>query len=155
MLPLIQASPQVQGILLSHIFEHVSLLAQQQAALRLQQPVQMIDQFGRPVMVPPPPPNPVQMQAVVAQIEAQMQAQVLQQLQPQPQGPDPLLQLQEKNLQIKAAQVEQKAQADAERIKLDQQKLAMKDAVDRERMQSNEDIAQLRANVSLQRAGVA
>ena len=155
MLPLIQASPQVQGVLLSHIFEHISLFAQQQAMQQMQQPVQGTDQFGRPVMMAPPPMNPAQYQAAVAQLEAQMQSQLLQQLQPQPQGPDPLLQLQEKNLQIKAQQVATKAQTEQERIALDRQKLAAKDALDRERMQSNEDIAQLRANVSLQRAGVA
>lgn len=154
MLPLIQASPQVQGVLLSHIFEHISLFAQQQAMMKLQQPVQGMDQFGRPMMMPPPPVNPQMQAAMVAQMEAQMQAQVLQMLQPQPQGPDPLIQLQEKNLQIKAQQVEQKAMSDKERLEVERQKLAMKDQMDRERMQSNEDIAQLRANVSLQRAGI-
>lgn len=155
MLPLIQASPQVQGVLLSHIFEHISLLAQQQVMQQVQQPVQVMDQFGRPMMMPPPPVDPVQRDRMVAQLEAQMQGQIMQQLQPPPpdQG-NPLIDLQKENLQIKAQQIAQKAQADQARIELDRQKLATKDSLDRERMQSNEDIAQLRANVSLQRAGV-
>ena len=165
MLPLIQASPQVQGVLLSHIFEHLSLLAQQQAMQQIQQqmaaasqPRQVIDQFGRPMLVPAPPvppPQPQQVAALAAQLEVQLQGQLLQQLQPQQQGPDPLLQLQEKNLQIKAMETERKATENAQRLAFDRQKLAAKDSLDRERMQSNEDIAQLRANVSLQRAGVA
>lgn len=155
MLPLIQASPQVQGVLLSHIFEHISLLAQQQVMQQMQQPVQVMDQFGRPMMMPPPAVDPVQRDRAVAQLEAQMQGQIMQQLQPPPpdQG-NPLIDLQKENLQIKAQQIAQKAQADQARIELDRQKLATKDSLDRERMQSNEDIAQLRANVSLQRAGV-
>ena len=77
-------------------------------------------------------------------------------LQPQQQqGPDPLMQLQEKNLMLKAQQLEVKAKADQERLAFDRAKLQAKDSLDRERIQSNEDIAQLRANVSLQRAGVA
>ena len=155
MLPLIQASPQVQGVLLSHIFEHISLLAQQQVMQQMQQPVQVADQFGRPMMMPPPQVDPVQRDRAVAQLEAQMQAQIMQQLQPPPpdQG-NPLIDLQKENLQIKAQQIAQKAEADRARIELDRQKLATRDSLDRERMQSNEDIAQLRANVSLQRAGV-
>lgn len=156
MLPLIQVSPQVQGVLLSHIFEHISLLAQQQAMQQLQQPVQGMDQFGRPMMLPPPPVDPVQQAAITAKIESQLQAQILQMLQPQQQqGPDPLMQLQEKNLMLKAQQLEVKAKADQERLAFDRAKLQAKDSLDRERIQSNEDIAQLRANVSLQRAGVA
>lgn len=156
MLPLIQVSPQVQGVLLSHILEHVSLLAQQQAMQQLQQPVQGMDQFGRPMMMPPPPIDPKQQAMMVARIESQLQAQVLQMLQPpQQQGPDPLMQLQEKNLMLKAQQLEVKAKSDQERLAFDRAKLQAKDSLDRERIQSNEDIAQLRANVSLQRAGVA
>lgn len=157
MLPLIQVSPQVQGVLLSHIFEHISLLAQQQAMQQLQQPVQSMDQFGRPMMMPPPPVNPAQQAALTARIESQLQAQILQMLNPPPPdtGADPLIQLQEKNLQLKAQQLQQKAVADQQRLAFDQSKLQAKDSLDRERIQSNEDIAQLRANVSLQRAGVA
>jgi hypothetical protein len=157
MLPLIQVSPQVQGVLLSHIFEHISLLAQQQAMQQLQQPVQSMDQFGRPMMMPPPPVNPAQQAALTARIESQLQAQILQMLNPPPPdtGTDPLIQLQEKNLQLKAQQLQTKAQSDAERLAFDRAKLQAKDSLDRERIQSNEDIAQLRANVSLQRAGVA
>jgi len=154
-LPLIQASPQVQGVLLSHIFEHVSLLAQQQAMQQMQQPVRAIDQFGRPVMMPPPPPDPARMNNVVAQLETQLQAKVMEQLNPPPpQQQDPLIELQQKNLDLKAQQLAQKAEAEKQKIEFDRMKLQAKDSLDRERIQSNEDIAQLRANVSLQRAGV-
>ncbi len=48
--------------------------------------------------------------------------------------------------------LEQKGQESQARLQFDQQKLAKKDALDRERLQSMEDVAQLRANVSLERA---
>ena len=168
-LPLIQVSPQVQGVIVAHIFEHISLAAQQQVKQQIMQsqqpqqqpPVPMIDQFGRQVLVPqpplppPPPPSPEDEQRMVAQLEMQLQQQVMQKLMPPPpQGPDPLMELQQKNLDIKAQQIAMKAQADKERLDFDRAKLQQKDSLDRERMQSNEDIAQLRANVSLQRAGV-
>lgn len=150
-LPLIQASPQVQGVLLSHIFEHISLLAQQQMMAQVQQPVQGMDVFGRPVMMPPAPVPPAVMQNMVAAMEAQLQAQVLQQLVPQQQQVDPVIQLQQQNLAIKARDVEIKGQLEQERLNFDKQKLAKKEELDRERLQSMEDIAQLRANVGLAR----
>jgi hypothetical protein len=48
--------------------------------------------------------------------------------------------------------LQQKGQESQARLAFDQQKLAKKDALDRERLQSMEDVAQLRANVSLERA---
>lgn len=156
MMPLVQVSPQVQGVLLSHIYEHISLAAQQIVKQKTQEPVQGVDPFGQPIMLPPTPVDEKTYNNMVAQAEVQLQQQVMQMMQPpQQQGPDPLIELQQQNLQIKAQQVAQKAQTEQERIALDRQKLAMRDSLDRERMQSNEDIAQLRANVSLQRAGVA
>ena len=151
MLPLIQASPQVQGVLLSHIFEHVSLLAQQQAMQQIQQPQQVIGMDGMPMLLPPAPVPPNVFQNIVAMLEAQLQAQVLQQLAPQQQGADPLVQLQQQNLMIKAKDAEMRNQTAQERLDFDRQKLAKKEELDRERLQSMEDIAQLRANVGLAR----
>ena len=151
MLPLIQASPQVQGVLLSHIFEHVSLLAQQQAMQQIQQPQQVIGMDGMPMLLPPAPVPPNVFQNIVAMLEAQLQAQVLQQLAPQQQGADPLVQLQQQNLMIKAKDAEMRNQTAQERLDFDKQKLAKKEELDRERLQSMEDIAQLRANVGLAR----
>ena len=151
MLPLIQASPQVQGVLLSHIFEHISLLAQQQVMAQMQQPRQVMDQFGRPIMLPPQQVPPQQQQAMVAAAEAQLQGQVLQQLNPPQQGQDPLIALQQQNLAIKAKEVELRNMTAQERLDFDRQKLQKKEEMDRERLQSMEDIAQLRANVGLAR----
>jgi hypothetical protein len=97
--------------------------------------------------------DPVQMATAIAKEEAQLMGQLMQQLvPPPPQGPDPLIQIQQQNLQLKARELEQKGQEGQARLQFDQQKLAKKDALDRERLQSMEDVAQLRANVSLERA---
>ena len=141
----------MQGVLLSHIFEHVSLLAQQQAMQQIQQPQQVIGMDGMPMLLPPAPVPPNVFQNIVAMLEAQLQAQVLQQLAPQQQGADPLVQLQQQNLMIKAKDAEMRNQTAQERLDFDRQKLAKKEELDRERLQSMEDIAQLRANVGLAR----
>ncbi len=142
-MPIMQTSPAVYGVLLSHILEHASLAAQQMVVLKMQQ------QMGASM----PNLDPVQMATAIAKEEAQLMGQLMQQLvPPPPQGPDPLIQIQQQNLQLKAQELEQKGQESQARLRFDQQKLAKKDALDRERLQSMEDVAQLRANVSLERA---
>jgi hypothetical protein len=137
-LPLLQASPAVYGVLLSHVLEHLSLAAQQQVVLQMQQQ-------GINMML-----QPHEMEVEVAKAEAGMLAQLMQQLAP-PQGPDPLIQIQQQNLALKAQDIQNKATNDQQKVALEQQKMAQKAYQDQERLQSNEDIAQLRANTAMQR----
>jgi len=137
-LPLLQASPAVYGVLLSHVLEHLSLAAQQQVVLQMQQQ-------GINMML-----QPHEMEVEVAKAEAGMLAQLMQQLAP-PQGPDPLIQIQQQNLALKAQDIQNKATNDQQKVALEQQKMAQKAMQDQERLQSMEDIAQLRANTAMQR----
>jgi len=137
-LPLLQASPAVYGVLLSHVLEHLSLAAQQQVVLQMQQQ-------GINMML-----QPHEMEVEVAKAEAGMLAQLMQQLAP-PQGPDPLIQIQQQNLALKAQDIQNKATNDQQKVALEQQKMAQKAYQDQERLQSMEDIAQLRANTAMQR----
>jgi exonuclease I len=65
------------------------------------------------------------------------------------QGQDPLVGLKQQELQIKAQDIQRKAQNDAARIDIDMQKMQQTEDLTKEKIQSNEDIAQLRANVNL------
>lgn len=155
--PLIQTSPQVYGILLGHVFEHVSLAALEQVQQQMQQMQQQMAPIfnpatGQMVPVPPPPPPPPELiQRAAASIEAQMIADIMQQLSPQ-QGEDPLVALQQRDLDIREKAVQLKAEEAALRIDLDERKLQAKQAEEERRRASMEDIQQLRANVSLARA---
>jgi F0F1-type ATP synthase epsilon subunit len=107
---------------------------------------------GQMVPVPPPPPPPPELlQKAAAAIEAQMIEQVMQQLSPQ-QGEDPLVALQQRDLDIREKAVQLKAEEAALRIDLDERKLEAKQAEEERRRGSMEDIQQLRANVSMARA---
>ena len=99
---------------------------------------------------PPAPPVPM-MQKAAAALEAQMIAQVLQQLAPE-KSEDPLVQLQQRDLDIRQQAVKLKSEEAALRIDLDERKLQQRQAEEEQRRSSNEDIQQLRANVSLARA---
>jgi hypothetical protein len=100
----------------------------------------------------PPPPPPVELlQKAAAAEEAQMIEAVMQQLSPQ-QAEDPLIKLQQRDLDIREKAVALKAEEAALRIDLDERKLQAKQAEEQNRRSSTEDIQQLRANVSLARA---
>jgi hypothetical protein len=137
-MPLLQMSPAVYGLLLSHVLEHLSLAAQQQVVLNMQH-------MGINIQL-----QPHEMEIEVAKAETQLMQQVIQELSP-PQGPDPLIQIQQQGLQLKGQELQQKAQEAQAKLQLDQQKMALKSQHDQERIQSNEDIAQLRANTAMQR----
>lgn len=137
-LPLLQTSPAVYGVLLSHVLEHLSLAAQQQVVLQMQQQ-------GINVML-----QPHEMEIEVAKAEASLTQQLMQQLVPQP-APDPLIEIQQQNLQLKAQDIQQKAANDQAKMQLEQQRMIQKARQDQERIQSMEDIAQLRANTAMQR----
>jgi hypothetical protein len=151
---LIQTSPQIYGILLAHVFEHITYMAMQQVQQHAAEAHQAASQVphpqtGAPMMAPTPPPELLQKAA--AAIEAQLIGQVLQQLAPE-KTDDPLVELQKRDLDIREQTVKQKAEEAALRIDLDERKLQQRQDEDNQKRSSNEDIQQLRANVSLQRA---
>ena len=153
---LIQTSPAIYGILLGHVFQHITHMAMQQAMQQAQEahqsmPAVIDPRTGAPMqMAPPLPPMPL-MQKAAAGIEAQMIAQILQQLSPDAKE-DPLISLQQRDLDIREQAVKLKAEEAALRIDLDERKLAQKQSEDAQKRASLEDIQQLRANVSLARA---
>ena len=64
---------------------------------------------------------------------------------------DPLVKLREKELDIKAADMERKANEFSARLGFDQEKEAENNEITREKIDSQEDIALLRADVNMQR----
>jgi len=67
-------------------------------------------------------------------------------------GQDPLIALKQQEINIKAEDLERKAAMDAGRLGIDQQKIQQNAKLTREKIDSQEDIAQLRANVNLKKA---
>jgi hypothetical protein len=137
--PLLQTSPAVYGVLMSHILEHLSLAAQQYVVLQMQQQ-------GVNVML-----QQHEMEIEVAKAEAMMIQQLLAQLAPPQPGPDPLIQIQQQGLALKAQDMQQRAQENQAKLGLEAARLQHKTEMDNARIQSSEDVAQLRANTALNR----
>ena len=64
---------------------------------------------------------------------------------------DPLVKLKEKDLDIKQSDVVRKSQVDKQKVNLEKQKISQKERLDNKKRESTEDIAQLRANVALEK----
>ena len=67
-------------------------------------------------------------------------------------GNDPLVDLKQQEIDLRKDDLELKAQAMGEKQALDEKKLMQTDKLTREKIESQEDIAQLRANVALDKA---
>ena len=94
-------------------------------------------------------PNP-QMDTLVAQIQSQLMTQYVQQEAQifSGQDDDPLVDLKAKEIQLRQQEMMQEAKNDQDRLKLDTQRAREQSAVARERIESSEDIANMRAEIA-------
>ena len=144
--PLIQASPQVYGVLLAHLFEHVALAAQRAINDQMHDLMAMVP--------PPPPPHPEMISSQASKIEAAMIEEIMGALKPTDPNEN-LLDIQNRDLDLRSEALDFKKEEVAHKLDLEERKMEERAKQDNERRNSNEDISQLRANVSLARAHTA
>jgi hypothetical protein len=96
-------------------------------------------------------PQQTDMEPRVAQLIAVITEEVMGALMPPQKGPDPLVELRSKELDIKAMDMQRKANEFSEKQAFEEQREAERQDITREKIDSQEDIAQLRANVNLER----
>ena len=149
---LVRANPQATNILQSHVMEHISLLAREIVEAENAEQIEAEAQkFGGEV----PPELQRQFQA---EIEKQVSVKatefieemfVEEQQAMAGQGQDPLIGLKEQELQLRAQEIQRKSQNDQSKLDLEGAKLDQQAKIAQDKIDSNEDIAQLRANVNL------
>ena len=131
-----QMQPPVLMVLEKHIYEHLGLKAMVMAQQQMQQAGQRVD--------------PAQQEQMIAQLQAQLVAQFQQQQPPQPQQ-DPLVEVKKQELALREQQIQMDNQVDQQRLAMDAQRNAEQTNVARERIDSQEDIAQMRARIAMMR----
>ena len=139
-LPIVQTSPQIMGVFIAHIQEHISLKARAMAQQEMQMQGMPMDQAT--------------LDAKIAQIEMQLTEAMMPNLMPQPQGPDPLVQIRQQELAIKQQQEQNKSQTDAERLNIERQKMQQQAVTDAARLELQEEIADERNDVNRERIDV-
>jgi hypothetical protein len=157
---LVRNNPPTMGILQSHISEHLAMMAREEVMAKNQQAMQeQAMKFGG--QVPPElmqqfqAQNEIEIAERIVQMTEELVAEEQQYLEGQ--GTDPLIDLKKQELMLRAQEIQQnkenadkKLELDAEKLNFEGQKLAQKDEMDKERLQSQEDQANLRAEVALQ-----
>ncbi len=140
--PLVAQIPKVAMDLQKHVMEHVKLAAQEQAMVQMSQQGQGMDE--------------AQMQLQMEQLVAQFIAEGMQQVkqlsqQVSGQGPDPLVQLKEAELQQKAQEAQADNQLDQAKLQLDAQNQAMRSEQFDKRLESQERQTDKRIDSAMQR----
>jgi len=151
---LVKNNPQTMMILQSHIMEHVSLQAREEVEQEMAKEFEALQaQAGGEL--PPEQQNEMQelVESKIAERIVEMTEKMVTEEQEvmSEQGEDPLVQLKQQEINLKAQDLQRKATADEGKMMLDQAKLAQNEALAEAKIDSQEDIAQLRANVNLQK----
>ena len=141
--PIVAQQPQMAVSLQKHIMDHVRISAREKAA------VAMLQSSGGQALSEE---QMLDIEAKTAQFVAEGMS-ALKQLSAQlsGQGPDPLVQLKEKELQVKAQAEENDAQIDKAKLGLDQQKIEQRGQQFDKRLESQEKQTAARINAAQQR----
>ena len=144
--PMVAGMPAIAMALQKHIMEHVKIAARERAAVQFIQSRQAVG--GEAATEE----EMLQIEGLTAQFIAegmQMVKQMSQQVSGQ--GPDPLVQLKEKELQIKAQAEQADAQNDAAKLNLDAQNQQMRGAQFQQRLASQEKQTSARIQSAMER----
>ena len=166
--PIVMTSPQVMGILMGHIQEHISKKAREMVMTQIQgliSQVQLMAQSGaidpaaaqQQIMeVQQQMQNPEEIEKMVALQELQLMNELMPKITPQGQDPmsDPLVQIRMQELAVKQQDMQRKSIDDAAQIELEMAKMQQRAATDAARIESMEDIADQRNDTNLERIEV-
>ena len=143
MSPIIQANPIAAQMLQQHIYEHIRLKAEEEVEADLYK------QYGED---PDNMVSAIQKEGMVALKIAEFLQETKQlQAQMSGQGPDPVVQLKEKELEMRAQDNQMDNQVAMEKLKLDAEKIRQTAQNSQDRIQSQEEIAAVKADIARER----
>ena len=165
----VQNNPMAMNGLQKNILEHISLMAQEQVQLEFVQEVQELQQLTQqigPMMQNPQAmmQNPMMMQAqqriqqitsLIESRKAKLIAELTEDYAKEEEkimgeyGGDPLLRLKGRELDLRAQENQKKEEEGQERLDLDKMKAMMNKEIQEDKLEQNEQLAGLRAGVSL------
>ena len=158
---IVRNNPMVMASIQKNILEHISLMAQEQVELEFAEQLQQIQMLQ--VQAQQDPMAQQQLQKFSQDIEARKAVLVAEltadfakeekEITSQFDN-DPLLKLKSREVDLRAMENERKKQADQEKADLDRAKLVQARELAEDKMEQNEDLAKLRAGVSLAGKGI-
>ena len=149
---LVKNNPPTMAILQGHIVEHIGLQAREEVEEEMKPALEeQIANYGGQI----PPDLQAQLQEQIEEQIAEKIALMTEEMVAEEQeilaaeGQDPLIALKQQEINLKAGDLERKTVADQAKLGLDKAKLDQTAELTQDKIDSQEDIAQLRANVNL------
>jgi len=162
---MVQNSPMIMGALQKNILERISLMAQEQIQLEFVEELQQAQQMQQALQANPQNPQLIQQVTQLtntinsrkAILIAEMtkdymdeEEKVLGQF-----NGDPLIKLKAREVDLRAADLEQQKRNEDQRLNLDKARALMNQENQEDKLEQNEQLAKMRANVSLAKQGMA
>jgi hypothetical protein len=153
-------APVVMASLEKNIFEHISLMAQEQVEIEFRQEMGQLQQMQQNPQTAQNPQMQIQMRMLSEKIEARkatLIAEMMEEFMNEEKkitsqfDNDPIAKLKSRELDLQAQENDRKRKESDERINLDKMKAMMNQSTDSQKLQQNEDLARLRANTSLEK----
>ena len=160
-------NPVVMASLEKNIFEHISLMAQEQVEIEFRDEMQQIQQMQMMMQNPQMQQNPqaaqqmqIQIKMTVDKIESRKAVLIAEMMEDFMKKEkeitsqfdnDPIATLRARELDIRAQENARKKEESDQRINLDKMKAMMNQMTDQQKMQQNEDLANLRADTSIEK----
>ena len=158
---IVRNNPQVMAAIQKNILEHISLMAQEQVQLEFREQLQQMMMMQQQAAINPQ--IQAQLQALTNQVEARKSvliAEMTEEFMKEEKkitsqfDSDPLLKLKSREVDLRAMENERKKDNDKAQQDLARARLMQQGEIAEDKMEQNEDLAKLRAGVSLAKSGV-
>jgi hypothetical protein len=155
-------NPMVMASLEKNIFEHISLMAQEQVEIEYRDELQQLQQMQMMMQQNPQMAQQVQMQMKMMQEKIESRkavliAEMMEEFMKEEKeitsqfDNDPIAKLRSRELDLRAMENQRKKQESDEKINLDKMKTMMNQANQDEKLEQNEELAKLRADTSIEK----
>jgi hypothetical protein len=157
-------APVVMAALEKNVFEHISLMGQEQVELEFRNEIAQVAQITQNPQTQQDPQTQAMVQNMQQKIEsrkAQIIAEAMEEFMSEENkimsiiDNDPIAMLRSRELDLRAQENASKERDSQERINLDKMKTMMNQSTDSQKLKQNEDLAKLRANTSLEKTILA
>jgi hypothetical protein len=157
-------APVVMASLEKNVFEHISLMGQEQVELEFRNEIAQVAQMTQNPQAQQDPQTQAMVQNMQQKIEsrkAQIISEAMEEFMSEENkimsiiDNDPIAMLRSRELDLRAQENASKERDSQERINLDKMKTMMNQSTDSQKLQQNEDLAKLRANTSLEKTILA
>jgi hypothetical protein len=158
---MVRNNPQIMAAIQKNILEHISIMAQEQVQLEFREQMQQMMQMQQ--MAAGNPQVQQQLQMLTNQVEARKAVLIAEMTEDYMKeekkitsqfDSDPLLKLKSREVDLRAMENERKKNADEANQDLNRAKLMQARDLAEDKLDQNEDLAKLRAGVSLAKQGV-